>query len=305
MQKSSFSKIICYGEVLWDMLPGGKKPGGAPMNVAIHLKKLGLKPTIVSRIGDDIQGVELNQFFEKNRMDTRFVGIDKKLDTSEVLIHLDEHRNATYEICEPVAWDNVSLDEELIKLATTADLIIFGSLAQRNKITRETLLKLLENSKAIRLLDVNLRPPFDKPEIVEQLLHVSDFAKLNDEELIKIAGWHDKTGSEKELIQWMTEFYNCPTVCVTRGANGAILYIGDEFHEHPGFKVQATDTVGAGDSFLAALISGLSKKQPPQKSLEFACAVGAYVASQHGAVPDYSEQDIQKLILSNKKINKF
>ena len=293
MENSSFNKIICYGEVLWDMLPGGKKPGGAPMNVGIHLKKLGLHPTIVSRIGNDEQGAELKQFLKKNEMESRFVRVDKKLNTSEVLVHLDENRNATYEICEPVAWDNVSVDNDLIKLATAADLIIFGSLAQRNKVTRETLLKLLENSKATRLLDVNLRPPYDRPEIVEQLLYASDFAKLNDEELIKIAGWHNKSSSERELIKWMADFYKCTAVCVTRGPNGAILYIDEEFYEHPGFKVQATDTVGAGDSFLAALISGLSKKQPPQKALGFACAVGAFVASQHGAVPDYSGKDIE------------
>lgn len=296
MRTNSFSRIICFGEVLWDMLPGGKKPGGAPMNVGIHLKKLGLHPTIVSRIGNDAPGVELKKFLENKEMDTRFICIDEKLDTSEVLVHLDENRNATYEICEPVAWDNVRIEGDLIKLATDADLIIFGSLAQRNKTTRETLFNLLENSKATRLLDVNLRPPFDKPEIVEQLLHVADFAKLNDDELVKIAGWHNKSGDEKELIEWMAVFYECPIICVTRGSNGAILYIEDEFHEHSGFKVQATDTVGAGDSFLAALIAGLSKKQPPQKALEFACGLGAFVASQHGAVPDYSEKDIFRLM---------
>ena len=296
MKTSSFSKIICYGEVLWDMLPNGKKPGGAPMNVGIHLKKLGQSPTIVSRIGDDEQGIELKKFLKQNEMDTRFIQIDEKLDTSEVLVHLNENRNATYEICEPVAWDNVCLDNKLIKLEETADLIIFGSLAQRNTTTRETLLQLLENSQATRLLDVNLRPPFDTPEIVEQLLHVSDFVKLNDEELVKIANWHNKTGSEKELIEWMAKCYKCTTVCVTRGPNGAIFYIDEEFHEHSGFKVQVVDTVGAGDSFLAALIAGLSKKQQPQKALKFACALGAYVASQHGAVPDYTEQDIQNLM---------
>lgn len=300
MKTSSFSKIICYGEVLWDMLPGGKKPGGAPMNVGIHLKKLGLNPIIVSRIGDDAQGAELKKFLKQNEIDARFISVDENLDTSEVLVHLDENRNATYEICEPVAWDNVCIDDELIKLATDADLIIFGSLAQRNKTTRTTLLDLFKNSKATRLLDVNLRPPFDKPEIVEQLLNVSDFVKLNDEELVRIAGWHKKAGSEKELMKWMASFYKCQTVCVTRGANGAILFIGGQFHEHFGFKVQATDTVGAGDSFLAALIADLSKKQSPQKALEFACAVGAFVASQHGAVPEYSEKDIFRIIQTEK-----
>jgi fructokinase len=300
MKNKSFNRIICYGEVLWDMLPGGKKPGGAPLNVGIHLKKLGLSPTIVSRIGDDEQGTELKQFLIENKKDHSFVGIDKKLDTSEVLVHLDKNRNATYEICEPVAWDNITLNDKLFKLADVADLIIFGSLAQRNETTRETLLNLLENSKATRLLDVNLRPPFDKPEVVEQLLHVADFVKLNDDELVQIAGWHNKNGLEKELIKWMADFYDCPAICVTRGPNGAILFIDQEFYEHPGFKVKTADTVGAGDSFLAALIAGFSKKQSPKKSLEFACAMGAFVASQHGAVPDYTEKDIFELMKLKK-----
>jgi fructokinase len=296
MKTDSFSKIICYGEILWDMLPDGKKPGGAPMNVGIHLKRLGLKPVVVSRVGNDEQGAELKKFLKDNGMETRFIETDKKLATSEVLVHLDESRNATYEICEPVAWDNITETEALKKVFAAADLIIFGSLAQRNKTTRETLLHLLEKSPATRLLDVNLRPPSDTPGIVEQLLHVADFVKLNDEELVKIAGWKNKDGSEKELMAWLSDFYQSEAVCVTRGANGAAFFIDGKFYEHPGFEVEATDTVGAGDSFLAALIAGLSRKQTPQNALKFACAVGAFVASQHGAVPEYSEVDIENLM---------
>jgi fructokinase len=181
----------------------------------------------------------------------------------------------------------------LESLASKTELVVFGTLAMRNETTRKTLLKFLEHSPAKRFLDVNLRPPFDKKEVVEKMLFLSDFAKLNNDELATIAGWNGKTGSEKDLVHWFSEYYNCETVCVTRGANGAALFIQDILYEHPGFKVQAEDTVGAGDSFLAGLITQLSSGNSPEKALEYACATGAFVASQPGAVPIYSKKDIE------------
>jgi len=296
MKDNSFKNIICFGEILWDMLPTGKKPGGAPVNVAVHLKRLGLSPVVVSRVGHDRQGTELKEFLGSSGLDTRFVSVDEKLSTSEVLVHLDDEKNATYEICDPVAWDNILPSKELEKKAARSDLIVFGSLAQRNSTTRETLSHLLKTTNATRLLDVNLRPPYDTPELVQELLRLSDFVKLNDSELQQIALWNQVFGNEEYVMHWLASFYNCSVVCVTRGAKGAALLINDKYYEHPGFKVEAVDTVGAGDAFLAALISGLSKKQTPQKSVEFACAVGAFVASQKGAVPQYSESDINNFL---------
>jgi len=299
MKGNSFKNIICFGEMLWDMLPTGKKPGGAPVNVAVHLKRLGLSPVVVSRVGNDRQGTELKEFLGSSGLDTQFISVDDKLPTSEVLVHLDDEKNATYEICEPVAWDNILPSKELEKKAARSDLIVFGSLAQRNSTTRETLFHLLKTTNATRLLDVNLRPPYDAPELVQELLRLSDFVKLNDSELQQIALWNQVFGNEEYVMRWLASFYNCSVVCVTRGAKGAALLRNDKFYEHPGFKVEAVDTVGAGDAFLAALISGLSKKQTPQKSVEFACAVGAFVASQKGAVPNYSESNINNFL--NKK----
>ncbi len=291
MKETRFSNILCYGEVLWDMLPAGKKPGGAPMNVAIHLKMQGITPVLVSRIGADAEGAELKDFLVRAGVDVRFLEEDSRLPTSEVLVHLDDQKNATYEICEPVAWDNIQLTDALEAEARKAGVIIYGSLASRNKTTRETLLHLLSVSEATCLLDVNLRPPYDSPEVVEKLLHTADFVKLNDEELNRIGSWHRENGSEKDLIRWLADFYHCPTVCVTRGAHGAVLFIAGEFYEHQGFKVHAVDTVGAGDSFLAGLMKALAENRPPASALEYASAVGAFVASRHGAVPHYSGED--------------
>ena len=290
------NQVICFGEILWDMLPEGAHPGGAPMNVAIHLKKQGLDPILVSRIGKDDKGEKLRKFLEDLGLNLKFLQVDEKFNTSQVLVHLDQQKNATYEICEPVAWDNIQYSDKLQKVAEKAGLIIFGSLASRTRATRNVLVKLLKNSKATRLLDVNLRAPYDKQEVVEPLLYLADGVKLNDEELLKIAGWNRKSGCERELINWLAEYYKCPVVCLTRGANGAALFMEDELYDHPGFKINAMDTVGAGDAFLAGLTAQLSSGSSPQDSLEFACATGAFVASQNGAVPDYSQEDISKLM---------
>lgn len=300
MQKGIYSKVICFGEVLWDMLPTGAKPGGALLNVAIHLKRQGQNPTLISKIGDDKNGENLLDFLQKSSVKTDSIQKDNKLPTSKVLVHLDEHKNASYEICEPVAWDNIQLNESDEIAASRADLIIYGSLALRNETSRATLFQLLKSSKATHLLDVNLRPPFDKQETVKELLHKSDFIKLNDDELLIVASWNNKTGNEIELIKWLAKFYNCKTVCVTRGANGAVLFIENKFYEHPGFKVVTVDTIGAGDSFLASLVVSLSKNIHPQNALENACATGAFIASQKGAVPEYSEIEIEKIIKRGK-----
>ncbi len=289
--------IICFGEVLWDMLPEGSRPGGAPMNVAIHLKQHGINPWLVSRIGADAEGEKLMQFLSGSGLNLNFIQVDADLPTSKVLVNIDVHKNATYEICEPVAWDNIQLADKLENLAAEADIMVFGSLAARNKITRKTLLQLLENTPAIKVLDVNLRPPYDKRDWIETLLYKADFVKLNDAELLQIAEWNDVKGSEAKLVQWLSGFFCCPQVCVTRGANGAIFLSDGQTVQHAGYKVKAVDTVGAGDAFLAGLIAHLSEGYSPEKALDFACATGAFVASQTGAVPVYSRNAIESLIL--------
>ena len=260
MQNLNFNTILCFGEVLWDVLPTGAKPGGAPLNVAIHLNKMKIHPLLISKTGNDREGEDLKEFLISAGLATDFIGTDISLPTSKVLVKLDEQKNATYEICEPVAWDNILLTGSMGKAAAAADLIVYGTLASRNKTTRETLFHLLEISSAVRLLDVNLRPPYNQQENVEQLLHKSDFVKLNDDELRTIASWHVEPGTETELIHWISDFYHCKIVCVTRGAKGAMLLFENQVYEHPGFAVDAVDTVGAGDSFLAALIAGLDNK---------------------------------------------
>ena len=295
MNKMHFNQIICFGEVLWDMLPNGAEPGGAPLNVAIHLKRFGKSPWLVSRIGNDREGNELRQYLSKAGLNLQYLQYDTNLPTSKVIVHLDESGNATYEIIEPVAWDNVHYFDVLEKLAGEADLILFGTLASRNEVTRTTLLRMLEKTPATKLLDVNLRPPYDNRVLVELFLGKADIVKLNHEELLQIAAWNRQSGTVSDLARWFAIHYSCPVVCVTRGANGALLHWQGEIVEHPGFKVDAVDTVGAGDAFLAALISCLSEGASPETALEFASAAGALVASRNGAVPYITPKEIEKV----------
>jgi fructokinase len=292
------NEILCFGEVLWDRLPSGAKAGGAPMNVALHLNAIGLDATIASSVGNDEPGAELKKFLEDSGMSTAYIQIDDNLPTSEVLVHLDENNNATYEICEPVAWDNICLTDGLMKKAKQAGLLIYGSLASRNPLTRETLMNLLDYD-GLKLIDVNFRKPYDSQEVVEKLLEKTDVVKLNDDELEVFAGWYNRPNSdEHNLIEWFVTKYHIQLLCVTKGEKGALLYCHGKFYEHPGFKVNAVDTVGAGDAFLAGLIASLLNKKEPADALAFACATGAFVASKAGATPKYDMDEIEE-ILSN------
>jgi fructokinase len=296
--KINNKKVLCFGEILWDRLPSGSKPGGAPMNVALHLNAIGQQVGIASRVGNDQAGKELVAFLEDSGLKTDLIQVDEKLPTSEVLVHLDEKNNATYEICEPVAWDNLQLTDSLAKRAEESGLLIYGSLASRKAQTKETLTKLLEND-AVRLIDVNLRKPYDNKEIVEPLLEKSDIIKLNDDELSVFASWNDKTGlDEKDLVKWLALHYGAGLICVTKGEHGALLFAEGQFYEHPGFKVNTVDSVGAGDAFLAGLIAALFEDKPYDEALTFACGTGAFVASKAGATPKYDMNEIEQILTS-------
>ncbi|MFA5329194.1 MAG: carbohydrate kinase [Prolixibacteraceae bacterium] len=293
------NQILCVGEILWDNLPSGAKPGGAPMNVALHLSRLGQNVAVASKVGNDEKGRKLLNFLETSGLKTDLVQIDETLPTSEVLVHLDTNNNATYEICEPVAWDNLELTGELAAKAKTSGLIIYGSLASRRPESRTTILSLLETD-AVKLLDVNLRKPYDTRELVELLLVKSDIIKLNDDELSVIAGWNNQPEMDEiSLVKWVAEKYNSQLVCVTKGENGAVIFSDGAFFSHPGFKVDAVDTVGAGDAFLAGFIAALLEGKTNEKALEFASATGAFVASKAGATPEYDRIEIEQLLISN------
>ena len=266
------------------------------MNVALHLNNMGQDVTLVSKVGNDEQGRKLTDFLQSHDAATDLIEIDESLPTSEVLVHLDANNNATYEICEPVAWDRLSLTEQVIKKAKNAGLIIYGTLAARDPQSRQTILKLIDND-AIKLIDVNLRKPHDTREIVEMMMQKSDIIKLNDDELVEIAKWHNKNNqNEEELVKWLAETFHSLLVCVTKGEKGALLYAEGKFYSHPGFIVNAIDTVGAGDAFLAGLVSAILEGKTYADALVMACATGAFVATKAGATPKYDIDEINAIL---------
>jgi fructokinase len=302
----TMNKILCIGEILWDLLPEGAKAGGAPMNVAIHLKKFGLDVSFAGRIGDDLLGNNLKEFLKQQGLDTELLQVDEKSPTSTVVVHLESAgNNVRFEIVDNVAWDRITLTEELKNAANEADVIIYGTLASRHSITKRTILDILKRNNCLKLLDVNLRAPFYNKEVVEELLKRASVVKLNSDEIKIICGWHDKNYEEKQMAQWLSEKYHCELICVTRGAAGAFIYRKGQFFEHPGFKVDVKDTVGSGDAFLAGFIAKYLSGVSPDKSLEYACATGALIATMAGATPTYSQDEIQKIIESKKPKNSY
>lgn len=291
----SKENILCIGEILWDMLPTGAKAGGAPMNVALHLKKFGLDVRFAGRIGNDQLGRDLAKFLKSQNLDISLLQVDPNLPTSTVQVHLADDHSVRFEIVDNVAWDRIELTNDLIAAAKEATVIIYGTLASRHAFTRTNILELLEN-KCLKLLDVNLRKPFDSREVVEKLLSRADIVKLNDDELNVISGWHGRKGDLNDLTKWFAGKFGCNTICVTRGDKGALIYDQGTIIEHPGYKIDVVDTVGSGDAFLAGFLAKYLAGELSGKSLEYACATGALVATKAGGTPDYQLNEIIKII---------
>jgi fructokinase len=278
------SEILCVGEVLWDALPEGLFLGGAPFNVACHLRSAGVPATMVSRIGDDRLGEEVVRRAERYGVGVDLIQVDSALPTGFVRVAVDEAGNPAYEILAPAAWDAIATTDALLRRAADARAIVFGSLAQRSPASRATIERLWESS-ATMVLDVNLRPPYDDREIVRRSLRRADVVKLSVPELDRVAEWFGLPGSPRAAVSALAEQFDCAVVCLTRGSGGAALWHDGAWTEHPGFEVEVRDTVGAGDAFLAVLLAGLLAGGSDSSLLQNANLIGAYVATQYGAVP--------------------
>lgn len=278
------AEVLCVGEVLWDSLPAGLFLGGAPFNVACHLRAAGIAAAMVSRIGDDRLGEEIIRRAARYGVATDLVQVDAKLPTGFVRVSLDQAGSAAYEIVAPAAWDAVALNDQLLDRADAARAIVFGSLAQRGAITRATIERLWK-SKALMVFDANLRPPFDDKEVVRRSLQRADVVKLSNVELAELITWFSLPRGTREAASAIAEKFSCGIVCVTRGAEGAVMWHDGAWSEHDGFEVEVRDTVGAGDAFLAVLLAGILSGSPDNVVLKHANLIGAYVATQDGAVP--------------------
>ena len=291
--------IVCFGEVLWDVFPNHKKIGGAPLNVALRLQSLENNVAIITRIGDDTEGQEINDFIKDRGVETENIQVDAVLKTGEVAVVLDAKGSASYTINFPRAWDNLQFTESAKEITKKSDAFIFGSLAARNEISRDTLYQLLKYSK-YKIFDINLRAPHYTIAVLKTLMKEADFIKFNDDEIFEIAKeLNSKTDSLEETIRFIAKETNTKSICVTKGGDGAILYYNDVFYDNSGYKIDIVDTVGAGDSFLASLTDKLLKGISPQKAINFACAMGAIVASKAGANPIISDHEIAEIMNSH------
>lgn len=294
----SKSNIVCYGEVLWDLLPKGKVAGGAPMNVAHHLQNFEIDATMISQVGDDDLGKKLLNFLNKNGINTEFVQINLAFSTGVVNVKLDAKGSPTYDIVMPVAWDYINIDEKKIEAVRSADALVFGSLACRSERSMQTLLELADAAKFC-VLDVNLRTPFYSQDLIEKLLGKADLIKLSDEELEIIGAWYMDDVEEKKALDYLTAKFNLKTVILTKGSEGALCLQEGKLYEQASFSITVKDTIGSGDSFLAAFLSKKFKGENPNECLKFACATGALVATYSGGTPQIDEQAVLSFINSN------
>ena len=295
------TEFYTFGEILWDCLPSGKHAGGAPFNVAAHLAQLGTAVELISTVGVDPLGDEILQVAQDKGVGTQFVTRARVgLATGTVLVTLDANSNATYELVQPAAWDEIRVPAVALDAVVHGRALVFGSLAGRSPYNLDQLDRLLKLHGPRKFFDVNLRPPFVDPALVMSLARRADVMKLNDDELGQLAHFA-RTGTlasnapatEEEISRecaTLADATGVKSVCVTRGPHGAALWEEGNLTTAPAPPVTVRDTVGAGDAFMAGFVTGLSRGMDRRRTLENACKLGGYVASHYGATPILPEE---------------
>lgn len=286
-------KVVCFGEILWDNLIEGRRLGGAPLNVCYHLMKMGISSTIITQVGNDQNGKQILAELDLLQIDKTYCHTSIELPTSTVEVHLSGNGNINYEIVENVAWDEISITPEIESLVKESNAFVFGSLITRSDVSRKSLYRLIENSR-YRVFDVNLRTPYYDKSIICSLLEKTNLLKLNDEELIIISKWLGVTNNE-DLLQMeniQDNYPNIEGIILTKGAEGAIYYAKGIQSSVKALKVNVKDTVGSGDSFLAAFLSAKLKGLSIEYALQSASLLSGFIASQPGACPGYKLSDL-------------
>jgi fructokinase len=285
--------VVGVGEVLWDLLLTGPQLGGAPANFAYHAHELGAQTQVITRVGHDDYGHEIIRRFHEMGLRDATVQIDETAPTGTAKVALSGDGLAHFTIQENVAWDYLALTPKALAVAREADAICFGSLAQRCEPSRSTIQQLVAAAPAdaLRVFDINLRQQFYSRGLIEQSLQLANVLKLNDDELPTLADMFSLTVStERQIehqIECLAQTFSLRLVALTRGANGSLLYQKDEgrWSDCPSCPVQVVDTVGAGDSFTAALVLGLLRKMDLDEINTLANEVARYVCSHAGATP--------------------
>ena len=281
--------ILCFGEMLWDSLPRGIFPGGAPLNVAYHLNHLGHRALPISAVGDDFLGSEFRRRLEMWGISDELVATIQGKPTGAVLVSVDSRGVPDYRFIEDAAWDHIKYEDRLMRYVESADAFIFGTLALRSASNHALLLELLTYSAgALKVFDVNFREPYVNIKLTRELASEADIIKLNEDELAKLAGVPDAELDHELHARELAAELECPKVCVTAGAKGAGLLVEEKWHWEASRQVEVRDTVGSGDSFLAMLLHSLLTNETPQAALAKACRMAEYLAGSDGAMPEYT-----------------
>ena len=288
--------IVGIGEILWDMLPSGKVIGGAPANFAYHAQELGESSIVVSCIGNDELGREIISSLEKKDMPTDFLYIDKSHPTGVVSARINKEGKPSYLIQEEVAWDYIPTSTLIRELAFKSAAVCFGTAAQRSQLSRmtiQTFVGLMEQD-SIRVFDINLRQNFYSQDVIETSLSLANVLKLNVNELSVVKKLLRLNGDEKKILNELSRKYSLNLIALTRGREGSILFTEGKTSNHEGHKINVEDTVGAGDAFVAGLVTGMLRGYELNDLHNKANRVASYICSKHGATPSLTNE-IRKL----------
>ena len=289
--------IVALGEVLWDVFPSGPRFGGAPANFACAVAGLArrhMSVEMVSAVGNDSLGNDAIESLRQQSVGTQSVA-RKKQPTGKVDIALDSKGVASYEFAEDCAWDNLAWSDNMAALAERADVVCFGTLAQRSETSKKTIQQFVRSttSRCLRIFDINLRPPFHTDTVIQESLEIANTLKLNDDELPILSEMLDVQGDEQELVARIADVANLDVVALTRGENGAMIFKNGRIVDFAGVKTDIVDTVGAGDAYTAAMVVGLLNGIDIDTINREACEVAAFVCSQAGATPQMPNRFVQ------------
>lgn len=287
-------QIICVGEILWDSLPSGLFPGGAPFNVAHDLHMLGNEARVISRVGRDRLGDEMIMRLEARGISTDLVQVDDELPTGLVEVVVDEKGNPVYDIKKPAAWDAIEIGENLVEAVRAGSVIVYGTLASRSETSRATIHTLIE-AASVRAFDVNLRPGVGNKRLVSDLLNAADIVKVNSGELEAMKNWFGLPDDDRGAAERLAKTFSCRLIAVSRGEYGGSMWHEGDWIGHPGFNVNVKTTVGAGDAFLAGLLMSLMRGKSDEEIIETANLLGAFVVTRSEATPEFKPEDLESV----------
>jgi fructokinase len=298
-------KIVGIGEVLWDLLPTGPQLGGAPANFAYHTHSLGANACVVTRVGKDDFGRAILKRFEQMEIADGTMQVDETALTGTVTVALSNQGIPNYIIHENVAWDHLAVTLPSLKAVREASAVCFGSLAQRGDISRAAIQRLVAAAPAgaLRVFDINLRQKYFSGEVIEQSLRLANVLKLNDAELPVLAQLFGLTGSTRQQIESLAQKFSLQLVALTRGPAGSLLFQSGQWSDCPSIPITIVDTIGAGDSFTAALVMGLLCKMPLDEINDLADEVARHVCSRAGATPPLPKHLSQKFSSGNGELH--